>query len=232
MKIVVVLPTYNEKENIVALVTGLLALQPALTVLVMDDRSPDGTADLAEQCNRDGRVLVVRRDPPRGRGYAGVDGFQRALALGADLVIEMDGDGSHAPQHIPALLAAAAGADVVIGSRYCPGGGVVGYGFERKLNSWVANALSRLLLGVTPRDATAGFRLFKRRVLEEIDLPTLISPGPSIVEEVLFRVQRRGFTVREIPITFVNRVKGSSKLQLQTIITWIATLLRVRLTAR
>jgi dolichol-phosphate mannosyltransferase len=152
--------------------------------------------------------------------------------MGADLVVEMDGDGSHEPKYIPALLAAAETADVAVGSRYCPGGGVVGYGFGRKLNSLVANVLSRLLLDVTPRDATAGFRVFNRRVLEGLELATLISPGPSIVEEVLYRVQRRGFTLREIPITFVNRVKGDSKLNLNTIFTWLATLLRVRFSSR
>lgn len=228
MKIVAMVPTYNEAENIGPLVAALLAVTPPLTVLVMDDQSPDGTADIAEKLDSGGRVIVVRRAPPRGRGLAGVEGFQRALALGADLVVEMDGDGSHDPRHIPALLAAAAESDVVSGSRYCPGGSVIGYGCERKLNSWVANTLSRLLLGVTARDATAGFRVFNRRVLEGIDLGTLISTGPSIVEEVLFRVQRRGFSVREVPITFVNRVRGDSKLKLDTIITWIATLWRVR----
>ncbi|HNW91991.1 MAG TPA: polyprenol monophosphomannose synthase [bacterium] len=224
----VVLPTYNEADNIAGLIERLLAVKPPLTILVMDDQSPDGTAAVAEQLNRDGRVMVVRREPPRGRGYAGRDGFLRALALGADCVLEMDADGSHDPQYIPALLAALAEADVAVGSRYCPGGRVVGYGLTRKLNSATANFLSRLILGVAQRDATAGFRLFRRRVLEAIDLPTLISPGPSIVEEILYRVQQHGFTVREIPITFVNRVKGDTKIRLTTIVVWIATLLRVR----
>ncbi len=227
MNIVVVVPTYNEAENIVPLLQALLALPLPLRVLVVDDQSPDGTADRAAAGG--GRVTVLRRDPPRGRGLAGRDGVLAALALGADLIVEMDADGSHDPQQLPALVAAAAdGADIVSGSRYCPGGRVVGYDWLRKLNSAVANAVSRLLLGLTARDATSGYRVFRRRVLEAIDLPTLLSPGPSIVEEILFRAQRRGFYAREVPITFVNREKGESKLRPSTVIVWLRTLLRVR----
>lgn len=226
MNIVVVVPTYNEAETIVPLLQVLLALPLPLRVLVVDDRSPDGTADRAAAGGD--RVTVLRRDPPRGRGLAGRDGFIAALAMGADLVVEMDADGSHDPRQLPALIAAAADADIVSGSRYCPGGRVVGYDWLRKLNSAVANAVSRLLLGLTPRDATSGYRVFRRRVLEAIDLPTLLSPGPSIVEEILFRAQRRGFVAREVPITFVNRAQGESKLRPATVVVWLRTLLRVR----
>lgn len=226
-KIVVTVPTYNERENIADLLRALLAVEPPVQVLVVDDDSPDGTAAAAASLD-DPRVTVLVRKEKRGRGYAGVAGFQAALAQGADLVVEMDADGSHDPRQLPDLLRAAAAADVVIGSRYCPGGRVVGYGLSRKLNSLVANTLARLILGVPPRDATAGYRVFRRRALEGIPLAAMFSPGPSIVEEILFWIYRRGFSVVEVPITFVNRTRGATKIRPLTIVTWIWTLLRVR----
>lgn len=232
-RVVVFVPTYNERDNLEQLVAELLALSPALRVLIVDDRSPDGTGALAEElARRTGRLEVMHRDPPRGRGLAGRDGLRRAAALDVDYVVEMDGDLSHQPAQLPALVAACQNADVVIGSRYCAGGGVRGFGLLRRLNSGMAGLLSRLVLGLREADCTSGYRCFRRDVLAVLDYDAMVSDGPSIVEEILYEVHQRGFRVVETPITFVERARGRSKITPRLIARWIVNLLRVRLKPR
>lgn len=229
-RVVVFVPTYNERDNLEPLVERLLALSPTLTVLVVDDRSPDGTGDLADDlARRTGRVVAVHRDPPRGRGLAGRDGLRRASGMDCDCVVEMDGDLSHRPEDVPALVRACRGVDVVLGSRYCAGGRVEGFGAYRTLNSRIAGLLSRLVLGLREADCTSGFRCFRREVLAELDYERMISDGPSIVGEVLREVHQRGWRVVEVPITFVERTRGQSKITPRLILRWIVNLVRIRL---
>jgi dolichol-phosphate mannosyltransferase len=155
---------------------------------------------------------VIERAGPRGRGYAGRDGFLAALERGADFVIEMDGDLSHDPRYIPQLLAAAASCDVVLGSRFVRGGSDTDRALWRRLLTLAANLFIRIVLGTTVRDANSGFRCFRREALETIDPKSLRSPGPAIVQEVLFRAHRRGLRIGEIPVVFADRARGDSKL--------------------
>jgi dolichol-phosphate mannosyltransferase len=228
---IVMLPTYNEAENIRAMVQAVLAADPALHVLVVDDDSPDGTARLAEEAAREsGRVHVMVRRERRGRGYAGVEGFRRCIEMGCDPIIEMDADFSHDPAHLPELLAACRDVDVVIGSRGVAGGGAFGRSLFRRFVTWGAWVFLRLMLGV-PRvkDPTSGYRCFRRRVLEAIRLDTLQSPGPSLVTEILFRCRR--LRIRETPIRFRDRRLGRSKFNTNAMTDSILLAMRLRLAA-
>lgn len=217
MKTLVILPTYNERENIRAVVEQILGLGLGLHALVVDDNSPDGTGDVADQlAGEHPEVQVMHRMTDRGRGLAGVAGFQFALDHGYDLAFEMDGDLSHSPAHIPAMLEAAESHDVVIGSRYVAGGGEEGRGWTRRSITRFAWRYMRFMLGVEHvMDCTSGFRCFTRSALETIDLGTLTSTGPSIVTEILARC--RGMTIEEVPIQFVDRVYGQSKFGFKAI---------------
>jgi len=226
----VFLPTYNERENIGPLIDEILRVVPEAHVLVVDDLSPDGTGALVEEMGeRDTRIGVIHRDGPRGRGRAGIEGLRQAgLREDVDLVVEMDADGSHRPEDMPALLAAADSADIVIGSRYVKGGGVRGWGWFRTLNSAVANRVARVLLGLPYRDATSGYRCFRRGVLATLPWDSMISDNPSIVEEILYHVHRRGYRIVEVPITFVDRTEGASKFSVKLIGRWVRNLWWVR----
>jgi len=226
----VFLPTYNERESIRPLIERILEALPDAEILVVDDISPDGTGDIVEAMAKgDPRIGVVHREGPRGRGWAGIEGLRRAaMRPDVEYVIEMDADGSHDPSCIPRLLAAAASADLVLGSRYVEGGGVTGWGWFRRLNSAVANRVARLVLGLPFRDATSGFRCFRRRVLSTLPWERMVSDNPSIVEEILFHLHRRGCIIREIPITFVDRTEGASKFSVRLVGKWIWNLWRVR----
>ena len=214
-RVIAMLPTYDEAENIRELVEAILALGPRYEVLVVDDDSPDGTWRVVRELEgaHPARVHLVRRIGERGRGSAGARGFREALAIGAGLVVEMDGDWSHHPRFIPALVAAAEaepGADVVVGSRLVAGGGEVG---RSRWRSWItrgANLYLRLILGVELRDCTSGFRVFRRRALEAIDLEGFASNGPAIVQEVLMACKRAGCRFGEVPIVFEERRAGRS----------------------
>jgi glycosyltransferase involved in cell wall biosynthesis len=210
----VVLPTYNEAENIERLVPELIALGPGLRVVVVDDHSPDGTGDLAEAlaARHPGRVRVLHRPGKLGLGSAYVAGFRHALGEGAGWVLTMDADFSHEPRYIPSMLARAAEADLVIGSRYVPGGGAVDSPFSRRLLSRGANLVAHLALGLRARDVTAGFRLYRRAVLESIPLELIFSSGYSFLIEMLYLVERKGWRVAEVPIHFYDRVLGQSKI--------------------
>jgi dolichol-phosphate mannosyltransferase len=209
-------PTYNEAGNIEALVKELLALAvPAdVHVLVADDNSPDGTGRLVQAlAAADPRVHALIRTKRRGRGAAGIGGFKAALALGAEYVVEMDGDFSHQPRFIPALFAAAVGgADAAIGSRFVPGGSDSDRSVVRRAITWCVRRFIRRKFRTSVRDVSSGFRLFRRGILERIDLDDLISVGPSIVLEILYKLELLRANVVEVPIEFVDRRAGTTKL--------------------
>jgi glycosyltransferase involved in cell wall biosynthesis len=210
----VVLPTYNEAENIPLLVPQLLALPHGLRVLIVDDGSPDGTGRIADRlaAENPGRVAVIHRPGKQGLGTAYMAGFRRAFELGADAVLTMDADFSHDPRYIPALLARSAEADVVIGSRYVPGGGAVDSPPLRRFISRAANFAAHAALGLRAADVTAGFRWYRRAVLESIPWDRIFSSGYSFLIEMLFLIQQRGWRVAEVPIRFHDRTRGQSKI--------------------
>jgi dolichol-phosphate mannosyltransferase len=209
----VCVPTYDEKENVVAIVEAVLAAAPEVDVLVIDDNSPDGTGRLADEiAAREPRVHVLHRAGKEGLGKAYLAGFAWALARGYGLVLEMDADFSHDPRYLPAMLEAAREADLVLGSRYVPGGGTVNWGVVRKLISRGGSLYARTILGIPIRDLTGGFKCFRREVLEAIDLPTVECTGYAFQIELTYRTLRKGFRVREIPIVFVDRRVGHSKM--------------------
>jgi dolichol-phosphate mannosyltransferase len=209
-----VIPTYNEADNVEAIVEAARAELPERRrVLVVDDSSPDGTGEIADRLagvHED--VEVLHRDRKEGLGPAYVAGLQRALDGGADLIAQMDADFSHDPGDLPRLLEAASGADLVIGSRYVAGGGVTDWGPVRRAISRGGSAYARRLLGLGVRDLTGGFKVYRRPVLEAIDLPSLASLGYAFQVETTFRAMRAGFRVIEVPITFRDRRVGESKM--------------------
>jgi len=216
-KTLVVLPTYNEAENLPPMVAALFDLGIAgLELLVVDDNSPDGTGQIAEELAQaqPGRLHVLHRPGKRGLGTAYVAGFQQALADGADYIIEMDADFSHPPATIPQMLAAMAEYDVAVGSRYAPGGRLDEHWSPwRRLLSWWANSVyARLILGLQVHDATAGFKCFRRQVLEGIHWNGIYSNGYAFQVEIAYICQRKGYRVVEIPIKFNERARGQSKM--------------------
>jgi len=230
LQVSVIVPTYNESENIETLVSELLALPTGVRVIVVDDNSPDGTGAIADRMASEnaGRVEVVHRAGKLGLGTAYIAGFKRALAGGADLICTMDADFSHNPRYIPHMVdKVGQGYDIVIGSRYVRGGGTSGCTFDRKLLSWGANAFARVTLGLRAHDTTAGFRCYRRQVLEEIDLDQIKASGYSFLIEMLYRVHRRGWRVGEVPIVFENRRLGTSKISKDEIFKAIRTVLRL-----
>jgi dolichol-phosphate mannosyltransferase len=209
-----VLPTYNEAENVEGLVEAARAKLPASAqVLVVDDSSPDGTGQIAERlAERHENVDVLHREVKEGLGPAYIAGFRRALAGGAGLVLEMDSDFSHDPAYLPRLLEAARRADLVLGSRYVPGGGVSDWGPLRKAISRGGSAYAKLVLGVGVQDMTGGFKCFRREVLETIDFDSVQARGYAFQVEMTYRAIRAGFKVVEVPIVFRDRQVGSSKM--------------------
>ncbi|MEX2106913.1 MAG: polyprenol monophosphomannose synthase [Solirubrobacterales bacterium] len=209
-----VLPTYNEAENIEAFVEAARAKLPASAqVLIVDDSSPDGTGEIADRlAGRHENVSALHRHRKEGLGPAYIAGFRRALAAGAGLVLEMDSDFSHDPAYLPRMLAEAERADVVLGSRYVPGGGISDWGPLRKAISRSGSAYARLVLGVRVRDLTGGFKCFRREVLETIDLDAVQARGYAFQVEMTYRAIQCGFKVVEVPIVFRDRRAGSSKM--------------------
>ena len=212
-----ILPTYNEAENIEALVRAALARLSATglahTILIVDDGSPDGTGVIADRlASEASEVRVLHRTSKEGLGRAYLAGFDRALGEGAELILEMDSDFSHDPADLPRLIAAAQSADLVLGSRYVPGGGVVDWGVVRRALSWGGSAYARILLGVPVRDLTGGFKCFNRRVLEDMDLAGVHADGYGFQVELTYRAIQAGFSVEEVPITFRERRVGQSKM--------------------
>jgi dolichol-phosphate mannosyltransferase len=215
-RVVMCVPTYNEADNLAWLVGRLRAAEPSVHVLVVDDNSPDGTGALADElAAADDAVHVLHRTAKGGLGAAYLAGFRWALDAGYDVVGEMDADGSHQPEQLHRLLdalVADGGADLVIGSRYVPGGSVVNWPKRREAISRGGNLYVRLLLGVKVRDATAGYRVFRRTALEKIDLDSVESTGYVFQTDLVTRCLRAGLTVREVPIEFIERERGDSKM--------------------
>ena len=225
------MPTYNERENLEPMVRALgEVLGPDDRVLVIDDNSPDGTGELADRLAGElETVEVLHRPRKEGLGPAYLAGFRRALELGADYVVEIDCDFSHDPADVPRLLDAAGDADLVLGSRYVPGGSVENWGAVRRAISSGGSIYARLLLGVPIRDLTGGFKCLRRAVLETIDLDAIHSRGYAFQIEVTYRALRRGFRVREVPIRFVDREVGGSKMSQSIVLEaiWKVPLLRL-----
>jgi len=230
LRITAIVPTYNERENIETLVTQLVALPVELNVTVVDDNSPDGTGDIADRlaAENPGRVTVVHRAGKLGLGTAYLAGFQQALDAGSDLICTMDADFSHNPRYIPAMVGKIGeGYDLVIGSRYVRGGGTSGCTIDRKMLSWGANFFARTALGLRAHDTTAGFRCYRREVLESIDLGAIKASGYSFLIEMLYMVQNRGWQVADVPIIFENRRLGASKISKNEVTRAMRTVLRL-----
>ena len=209
----VVLPTYNEIDNLPQIVPFILAAARELDVLVVDDNSPDGTGAVADRLAQESpRVRVLHRPRKEGLGRAYLAGFEVALQAGYGRILEMDADFSHDPARLPALLAASREADLVLGSRYVEGGGTVNWGIARQLLSKGGSLYARTILGLPIRDLTGGFKCFRREVLERLDLPSVRSTGYAFQIELTYRAIKRGFRVVEVPITFVDRRVGKSKM--------------------
>lgn len=226
----VIVPTYNEKENLTPLVERLLAQPVALGIIIVDDNSPDGTGEIADAlaAQSDGRVHVIHRAGKLGLGTAYIAGFQHAIAEGVDYIVTMDADFSHPPEKVPELVTKAkSGYDLVIGSRYVPGGRAVECTLPRKMLSWGANTFARTLLGLKAHDTTAGFRCYRREVLATIELDQIFSEGYSFLMEMLYKVQRKGWRVGEIPIVFHNRRQGISKISQSEITKALYTVVRL-----
>lgn len=213
-KTIVFTPTYNEKENIAGLIKELLKY--GVEILVVDDNSPDGTADIVKElANKHKNVHLLLRTKDRGRGSAGKAGYKFCLEHNADYIIEMDADFSHDPKYIPEIIKNLENYDVVIGSRLIEGGKDIGRSFIRRAVTKLANLYIRLMLGIDVKDCNSGYRGFRRNALESIDVSRLFLKGPGIVQEVLYKIHLKGFRMKEIPIIFVNREKGSSKLTIK-----------------
>jgi dolichol-phosphate mannosyltransferase len=224
----IIVPTYNERENIELLLDQLLALPFGLEVLVVDDGSPDGTGDLvAARRDRDSRVHLIRRAGKMGLGSAYVAGFRYALERGAEYIFEMDADFSHDPRAIGEFLETAQTAELVLGSRYVKGVTVVHWPISRLILSYSANVYTRWITGLPVKDATGGFKCFRRRALLALDLDRIRSDGYAFQIEVTYKIWRLGFRVVEIPITFVDRRAGVSKMDRR--IVWEAAWLVWRL---
>jgi dolichol-phosphate mannosyltransferase len=229
-KALLCLPTYDERENLAPMIDAILAVVPGIEVLVIDDNSPDGTGQLADQiAAREPRVKVLHRAGKEGLGRAYLAGFAWALARDYGLVLEMDCDFSHDPGYLPAMLAAAEEADLVLGSRYVKGGGTVDWGWLRKLISRGGSFYARTILGLSVRDLTGGFKCFRREVLEAIDLPTVECTGYAFQIELTYRAARRGFRIREIPIVFADRRVGQSKMSRRIVLEAIRKVWSIRL---
>lgn len=230
MKTYVIIPTYNERQNLERLIQRLLNQPADLRVIVVDDNSPDGTGKIADRLadTHPNRVLVRHRQGKLGLGTAYIAGFHKAIETEADLIVTMDADFSHPPERIPAMIEKAqSGYDVVIGSRYVPGGATVECTLPRKILSWGANAFARTLLGLQAHDATAGFRCYHRKVLTSISLDDIFSDGYSFLIEMLYKVQRQGWQVGEVPIVFHNRQQGVSKISRAEIYKALYTVVRL-----
>ena len=211
MKAIAMVPTYNEALNIEPLLREILSQGPDVGAVVVDDNSPDGTAAIVERlAKEDPRVRLILRKEERGRGTAGIVGFRYAVQEGIPFIIEMDADFSHQPFYLSSFLQHMEDCDVLIASRLVPGGGERGRHFLRKWITRLANFYIRLVLGLPVRDCTSGYRIFRREVLEAIDLDQIMSTGPSVVEEVLYKAYRRGFRIKEVPYILEERKAGES----------------------
>jgi len=218
VKALLIIPTYNEIANIKNIITASLSQSPDLYILIIDDNSPDGTAKaVKEMMENEPHINLIERPKKMGLGSAYVQGFKYALNNDYDYVLEMDADFSHNPADIPRLLEAAKKYDVVIGSRYCQGVNIINWPFRRLLISYFASKYVRIITGMPIKDPTSGFKCFRRRVLEAIDLDSILSDGYAFQIEMNFRAWVKGFTIYEIPIVFTERRDGVSKMSRQIV---------------
>ena len=212
----VIIPTYDERENLPGVVERLLAAAPEVSVLIADDNSPDGTGEVADRLAAEdprGRITVMHREGKQGLGAAYIAGFRWGLERGYTVLVEMDADGSHPPERLPAMLAAVdGGADLAIGSRYVPGGAVVNWPWQRHVISRGGNVYSRVMLGVGIKDITAGYRAYRATALAELDLDSIESMGYCFQIDMTWRLLNNGHRVVEVPITFTERTVGQSKM--------------------
>ncbi len=229
---VVCIPTYNERDNIEAIARAALAADGRVDVLVIDDNSPDGTGRVADEiAASEPRMRVLHRPRKEGLGKAYLDGFRWALERGYEFILEMDADFSHDPKYLPRFLhEAQSGADLVLGSRYVDGGGTVNWGVARKIVSRGGSFYARQVLGLRQRDLTGGFKCFRRRVLESIDLPSVRSTGYAFQIELTYRTIKKGFRVQEIPIVFEDRRVGRSKMSWKIVLEALTMVWKLRLT--
>ena len=229
MSDLVVIPTYNERENLPVLLDRLFAAVPDAHALIVDDGSPDGTGALAdERASSDPRVHVLHRTSKDGLGRAYLAGFSWGLGHGYDRLVQMDADLSHDPADVPRLLAATETADFALGSRYVDGGGTVNWGLMRRVLSRGGSLYARTILGLPHHDLTGGFKCWNRRVLQAIDLPTVQSNGYSFQIEMTFRALRRGFRAVEVPIVFTDRIDGVSKMSKRIVVEAVGMVWKLR----
>ncbi len=229
----VILPTYNERENVGTLSAQILSVVPDADVLLVDDNSPDGTADYAEELfAREPRFSVLRREGPRGLGRSYVDGYKAALSGGYARLVQMDADFSHDPARLPDIIAASRGAEVVIGSRYCPGGGTGNWPLRRRMLSRFANFYVSQITGMRVRDATSGYRCYGRDALEYVLRHQIAAEGYAFLVESIYRISEAGMRVAEVPILFVDRREGQSKISRKVIFESVLTPWRLRLQPR
>lgn len=213
MKTLVIIPTYNERENIEKIVPLAIEKDPSIHVLIVDDNSPDGTGEIADSMSKENdRLFVIHRPNKSGLGTAYITGFKFALQRSYDYIFEMDSDFSHDPKYIPHFLEAIKDADLILGSRYISGVNVINWPMSRLLLSYYANVYSRVITGLPVKDATGGFKCYRREVLEAIDLDKVKSNGYSFQIEMSFRAWKKGFRIKEVPIVFEDRRAGQSKM--------------------
>ncbi|HQQ67263.1 MAG TPA: polyprenol monophosphomannose synthase [Candidatus Cloacimonadota bacterium] len=213
MKALLIIPTYNERENISRIISIVLEKKAELEVLIVDDNSPDGTAQIVKDLMAsESRIHILERPGKMGLGSAYVQGFKYALEKGYDFILEMDADFSHNPDDVPRLIAAAQSTDLVIGSRYCNGVNIVNWPIKRLLISYFASKYVRFITGMPVKDPTGGFKCFRRKVLESINLDKILSDGYAFQIEMNFRAWVKGFRIQEIPIVFTERLNGVSKM--------------------
>lgn len=233
MKTLIIIPTYNEADNISRLLDSIHSRLPGADILVVDDNSPDGTATVVEgRMKTDPRLSIMKRAGKLGLGSAYIAGFKHALERGYDIVFEMDADFSHNPVYLPTFMEAIKEADLVLGSRYVEGGGVENWPLLRRLISLGGSMYGRLILGAPYRDLTGGFKCFRRKTLEAIDLDGVHSEGYSFQIELTYRVHKKGLRIREIPIVFVDRLGGESKMSWKIFLEAIFRVWQMRWTVR
>ena len=226
MKTAVIIPTYNESDNIETLAKEIVALGDVTEIIIVDDNSPDGTGEIADELTKVYQgIKVIHRPAKLGLGTAHIAGFKEALASGADRILTMDADFSHHPRYIPDLLARNRDAQLVLGSRYVDGGGTLNWGLQRQILSKGANIFARLVLGLKAHDCTGAFRCYRREVLESIELDEIFSDGYSFMIEVLYKCQQRGWEIGEAPIIFEDRRHGASKISRREIFKALYTVL-------
>jgi dolichol-phosphate mannosyltransferase len=229
MKTLIIIPTYNELDNLRPLLNEIFTYAPETDILIVDDNSPDGTGDLADEIHdQNAQVHVLHRPGKQGLGTAYVAGFKYSIEYGYDAAFEMDADFSHDPRYLPDFLQAIEHADLVIGSRYIPGGDTPNWSLLRRFISGGGNIFARFMLGIPVHDCTAGYRCYRREVLEHIDLDTIQSQGYAFQIELAYRVMKHGFKIVETPIIFQDRRVGKSKMSSKNIIEGFAYVLRTR----